>query len=199
MEGSLEDSVTTWMRKLRAGDGVATKWLWERYYPNMLRLARYKLGRTPCRGADEEDIALSAFKSFCNAAAHGRLSGPINQDNLRQLLFALTARKVVGQVRYESRRKRNGAPCEVELDSLATPEPGPELAAQLDEEMHRLLDRLGDQQLRSVALWKMDGLTSAEIAAQMGCSERTVERKLRVIRRLWQEGDPCDGTAGNGN
>jgi DNA-directed RNA polymerase specialized sigma24 family protein len=199
MEGSLEDSVTTWMRKLRAGDGVAAKWLWERYSPNMLRLARCKLGRTPCRGADEEDIALSAFKSFCHAAANGHFPGPINRDNLWQLLFALTARKVVGQVRYEGRRKRNGTRCEVELDGLAAPEPGPELAAQLDEEMQRLLDRLGDPQLRSVALGKMDGLTSAEIAAQMGCSERTVERKLRVIRRLWQEGGPCDGTSGNGN
>lgn len=199
MESALDDSVTIWMQKLRAGDGLAAKWLWERYYPNMLRLARCKLVRTPCRGADEEDIALSAFKSFCNAAAHGRLAGPINQENLWRLLFALTARKVAGQVRYEGRRKRNGATSEVELDGLAAPEPGPELAAQLDEELQRLLDRLGDSQLRTVALWKMDGLTSVEIAAQLGCSERTVERKLRVIRRLWQEEVPCDGTTGTGN
>jgi DNA-binding NarL/FixJ family response regulator len=36
----------------------------------------------------------------------------------------------------------------------------------------------------------MDGYSNEEIAQELGCVERTVERKLNVIRRVWQETDP---------
>jgi DNA-directed RNA polymerase specialized sigma24 family protein len=70
---------------------------------------------------------------------------------------------------------------------LLGPEPTPELAAQLAEEYHRLLDRLGDDTLRAVAQWKLEGWTNREIAARLGCVEHTVERKIRSIRWLWSE------------
>jgi DNA-directed RNA polymerase specialized sigma24 family protein len=38
-----------------------------------------------------------------------------------------------------------------------------------------------------VAVWKMEGYSNAEIAAKLPCVERTVERKLKLIRSLWQE------------
>jgi DNA-binding CsgD family transcriptional regulator len=42
-----------------------------------------------------------------------------------------------------------------------------------------------------VAVWKLEGYTNAEIAAKLDCTPRTVERKLRIIRGLWQrEGPP---------
>ena len=49
----------------------------------------------------------------------------------------------------------------------------------------RLLDRLGDETLRTVAVWKMEGETNAAIAARLGCVTSTVERKLQRIRDLW--------------
>lgn len=66
-------------------------------------------------------------------------------------------------------------------------EPTPEFALQVAEECQWLLDLLGDDGLRSVAVWKMEGYTVDEIAARLGCVPRTVERKLRVIRGLWGE------------
>ena len=70
-------------------------------------------------------------------------------------------------------------------------EPTPEFAAQVAEECQRLLDRLGDAGLREVALMKMEGHTNEEIAAQLNCGLRSVERKLRLIRGVWeQEGTP---------
>jgi DNA-directed RNA polymerase specialized sigma24 family protein len=33
----------------------------------------------------------------------------------------------------------------------------------------------------------MEGYTSAEIAQKLNCTVRTVERKLRLIRQVWEE------------
>ena len=52
-----------------------------------------------------------------------------------------------------------------------------------------LLDRLSPE-LRSVALWKMEGFTNVEIAQRLGCVAGTVERKLRVIRKIWEKESP---------
>jgi DNA-directed RNA polymerase specialized sigma24 family protein len=44
---------------------------------------------------------------------------------------------------------------------------------------------LPNEELRSVALWKLEGYTNQEIAGKLGCVAGTVERKLRVIRSIW--------------
>ena len=52
-----------------------------------------------------------------------------------------------------------------------------------------MLDRLSDTILRAIALWKMEGFTTEEIASKLDCTTRTVERKLQLIRRLWDRGE----------
>src|SRR5262249_54823927 len=66
------DPVTHWITQLKAGDRNAVQPLWERFFPQMVRLARQRLRDAPRRVADEEDVALSAFDSFCRGAAQGR-------------------------------------------------------------------------------------------------------------------------------
>jgi DNA-directed RNA polymerase specialized sigma24 family protein len=73
------------------------------------------------------------------------------------------------------------------LEQVLAREPTPALAAQLVEEYQRLLDRLDDPELRAVAVWKMAGDSTEEIAAKLRRSPRSVERKLQVIRRLWED------------
>jgi hypothetical protein len=58
-------SVPTLIAHLQAGDHEAAQPLWERYYPRLVGLARERLRGTQRRIADEEDVALSAFDSFC--------------------------------------------------------------------------------------------------------------------------------------
>jgi DNA-directed RNA polymerase specialized sigma24 family protein len=55
------------------------------------------------------------------------------------------------------------------------------------EECRRLLDGLADEEMRSIALWKMEGYSTEEIAEKLRCVPRTVERRLQVIRKLWGE------------
>jgi DNA-directed RNA polymerase specialized sigma24 family protein len=184
-------TVTQWLERLQAGDAAAAERLWERYFQRLVALARRKLADFPRRAADEEDVALSAFDSFCRGAAQGRFPRLDDRDNLWHLLVVITARKAQRLRRHETRQKRGGlqagAAEPADADLLIDREPTPEFAAQLAEEMQRLLDVLQDKELIAVAQWRMEGHTSAEIAARLGYVPRTVERKLNLIRRLWSE------------
>ena len=71
------------------------------------------------------------------------------------------------------------------IEQVIGDEPTPAFAAQVTEEYERLLDKLADDSLRRVAVWKMEGLTASEIAARLNCSHRTVARKLDAIRVIW--------------
>ena len=194
-------SVTYWIDRLKAGDPAAAQKLWEDYFQRLVSLARVKLQATPRRAADEEDVALSAFHSFCCGAEEGRFPRLSDRDDLWQLLVLLTARKAANLVRRERRHKRGGGKVlnasalaagavpgeESGFLNLIGREPDPGFAAQVAEECRRLLERLGDPTLRAVAVWKMEGHTNDEIAAKIGRCTGTVERKLSLIRSIWEE------------
>lgn len=67
-----DESVSEWIDDLKAGSETAAQQVWQRYFEKLVRLARRKLRSAPRRMADEEDVALSAFDSFCRHAACGR-------------------------------------------------------------------------------------------------------------------------------
>lgn len=184
-------SVTQWLALLQAGDVAGAQPLWQRYFLRLVGLARKKLqGRKPRLG-DEEDIALSAFHSFCRAAEQGRFPQLADRRDLWQILVLLTARKTWRLLKHEGRKKRGGtaSPTDADVERLVGQEPSPEFAAQMADELERLLGRLGSDELRQIAMWKMEGYTSEEIARKLGCVVRSVERKLWTMRRLWQEED----------
>jgi len=190
---SSEGSITHWLGQLQAGDPAAAQPLWERYFRQLVDLARRKLLGARPRSADEEDVALSAFDSFCRGLQRGRFPDLQDRDNLWKLLVVLTARKACHLLRDERRLKRGGGQpagaCQ-ELEHVASLEPSPEFAAELAENCQRLLDILGNAELRTIALSKMEGATTEEIARELNCAPRTVERKLRLIRRLWDHECP---------
>ena len=90
------DPVTLWIGQLQAGDPAATRPLWDRYFHRLVGLARKRLRGSPRRAADEEDVALSAFASFCRGVEHGRFPRLEDQDDLWRLLVTITARKAAG-------------------------------------------------------------------------------------------------------
>src|SRR4051794_11084392 len=105
---SSEGSVSQWLRQLRAGDAGAAQQLWERYFHRLVGFARRKLAGLPRPSADEEDVALSAFQSFCRSAEQGRLPHLLDRHNLWRLLLVITGRKAAHLVRDEGRLKRGG-------------------------------------------------------------------------------------------
>jgi DNA-directed RNA polymerase specialized sigma24 family protein len=194
-------SVSRWLQQLSAGDRRAVERLWERYYPRLVELARRRLQGLPALQNDAEDVALSAFASFCRGAEGGRFPRLLDRDGLWHLLVVLTARKAANLVRDSLRARRDlnrvqGLPAAADsgpdaagpsFAELIADEPDPQFAAEAAEEYRRLLAALGSPVLRSVAVWKMEGHTNEEIAAKLGRSLPTVERKLRLIRKLWED------------
>jgi DNA-directed RNA polymerase specialized sigma24 family protein len=183
-----DGSVTRWIGGLKAGDAAALQRLWERYWERLISLARR--GFADCRrlGADEEDVLQSVFDSLFRCAQIGRFPKLNDRDDLLQILLMLTKRKAANARKREF--KQSGGHARSWRDDLAemvAEEPGPAFAAQVAEECRSLLGRLGHPDLQSIAVLKMEGRTNHEIAVRMKRSVPTVERKLRLIRSIWQD------------
>jgi DNA-directed RNA polymerase specialized sigma24 family protein len=199
MPDESQGSITQWIADLKGGDPGAANGLWERYFTRMVELARARLKASGGRdaGSDEEDAALSAFDSLCAGLARGQFPRLSDREDLWRLLVVITTRKVMEQARRQLREKRGGGlvrPAADLADSgpdddgilarAVGSEPTPEFAAMVAEEYRRLLERLDDDVLRKVAVLRMEGHTSDEIAEHLGCARRTVARQLALIRRI---------------
>jgi DNA-directed RNA polymerase specialized sigma24 family protein len=195
---SPQSSVSHWLEGLKEGDSQAAAPLWERYCDRLVRLARRKLGHAPRRVADEEDVALSAFNSLCLGARNGRFPALADRDSLWGLLVFITAQKAADHIAHESRKKRGGGKVrghsalvdgdrdsgEEDFDRFFAAAPGPVTLNVWAEEYDRLLKRLGDDMLRTIAELRLQGYTVDEIAGRLGLARRTVHRKLHLIRSI---------------
>jgi hypothetical protein len=184
MASAHDDSVTDWIKALRDGDHFdeAAQRLWERYFAQLVLLARTRLRSAPRGPADEEDAALSAFDSLCRGVAADRFVNLDGREELWRLLVTMTVRKATNQYQRERYLKRGGGRVISEaalvgvesnepagLDQFVGREPTPEFAALMADECRRLFDILRDDTLRQVALLKMEGYGNDQIAAQLCC------------------------------
>src|SRR5262249_6130936 len=141
-----DGSVTNWIKELKAGRERAAQRLWERYFARLIELARTRLQDVAKRAADEEDVAQSAFASFCHGAREGKFGQLQDRHNLWRLLFGITANKARVLKERERAGKRGGGKIYDEsilgrlrgladelrgLEQIASSEPTPELVAQL--------------------------------------------------------------------
>jgi RNA polymerase sigma factor (sigma-70 family) len=186
--------VTRWLQQLKAGDHEAARPLWERYFPRVVALARDRLRGQPRAAADEEDVALSAFDSFCRNAERGRFPRLDDRDRLWALLMTIVTRKACDLARREGRERRDWrrtAPLDAGEGDPPARDLTPALAAELAEESGRLLGLLPDDELRALAVRKLEGYTNEEIAGLLGCSLAKVERRMVLIRKNWEKEVPA--------
>jgi DNA-directed RNA polymerase specialized sigma24 family protein len=195
-----DEPVTRWLRQLEAGDEAAARQLWQRYYDELVELARVRFGTSPRRVIDEEDVALSVLRCLYDGAPRGQYADIVNRQELWQLLATITVRKVIDKQRLLSKQKRgggqvrgdsvlqenNGERVGAGFDQFRSESASPEMLAIAAEEYQRLMSLLGDERLRQIAECKLEGYTNEEIAGQVGLACRSIERKLQRIRQAWE-------------
>ncbi len=198
-DDSVYDTVVAWVERLQEGDEAAATEIWEAYYRRLLGLARARMNQLPKRDVDEEDIVINAFDSFFRGVKQQRFIDLADRTSLWRILAMLTSRKVAREIERRMSQKRGqgkvrgesvfqptddneaGRLGDVEWDSKQQPD----FLAQMREEMDVLLARLEDDELRAIAMMKLEGSTNQEIADHLEVTERTVERKVKKIRDAW--------------
>ncbi len=189
-------NVSHWIDLVKAGDSVAANRLWQHYFDRLVRAVRGRLAGQNRAVSDEEDIVLSVFDSFYHAAERGRFPDLADRDDLWRLLLRMSARKIVDKRRRDGRQRRGGGENVVSLDQPGDEgmifdaigdEPSPEMVLMMRESVEELFSHLGVGQLRDLAGSKLEGYSNAELAQRFGCSERTIERRLHLIREKLQQ------------
>ena len=190
------NDVSHWIDQVKYGDSAAANRIWQHYFERLVRSVRRRLSGQNRAVSDEEDIVLSVFDSFYAAAEKGRFPELSDRDDLWRLLLRMSARKVIDKRRHDLRQRRGG---DVEIRSLDDggddetvieaigDAPSPEMVLMVQESVEKFFSHLGVGQLRDLAGAKLEGYSNAELARRFGCSERTIERRLHLIREKCQQ------------
>lgn len=162
------------VRRAAAGELEAFAELYARFYGGTLRLAFAMTGSRETA----EDATQEIFM---------RVYGRLHQFERRAKFSTWFHRIAVNHcLRFRARAWARRA--ERAADDLASPDAErPEdaiLRAQLHDEVHRALISLRPKQRVIVILKEIEGLTYAEIADRVGCSEGTVASRLARARQL---------------
>ena len=181
-------------------DAIAA--LWEQWYPALAKFAEKRLAALGVRqrAFNGEDVAASALVSFFRAVQRDRFPKLDSEDGLFRLLRSITIRKVIDRKRQSQTLKAGSGEVRGEsafgshsslenalgIDAVQGESPSPEWIAMMEEECQGLFALLPDAELQSIACLRLEGYSNTEIAAKIGKSVATVERRLREIRACWK-------------
>jgi DNA-directed RNA polymerase specialized sigma24 family protein len=192
-------SITAWLCRLQTDEELALSRLHQRLWPLLLERARRRLKKAPIRFANEEDVAQEAFWAFCTRLKAGLLPRLSDRHDLLAFLTHVIACKACNLIESELGTKKRGGgrvQHEAALDASGTGSlvrvleqfegkaTDPLENVLLDDCYNHFVMSLGDG-LRQFAELHLLGSTNREIAAALNCDERTVARKLALIRARW--------------
>ncbi len=195
-----DPGITAILRRIEnKRDEDACDRLWQAYFERVIRIVRQRLSPLSSRDASEDDVALSAMKSFYRAAENGALASINDRDGLWKFLAMLAARKARAANRRNMTECRGAGNVVVFTDlqeALAGKQKAerPEAVdlatdaafiGQLLLESAERLKSLPSQRLQRIAALRMEGYELEEIAKLVGMSRSAVSNKLKLIRDLW--------------
>ena len=194
------NSISQQMLEVKLHDEAAMAALWEQYYPVLAKFAEKRLTALGVRqrAFNGEDVAASALLSFLRAVQRNRFPALDSEDGLFRLLRRITIRKVIDRKRQSQTLKAGNGDVRGEsafgshsnsgigIDAVQGESPSPEWIAMMEEECQGLFALLPDAELQSIACLRLEGYSNTEIAAKIGKSVATVERRLSEIRACWK-------------
>ena len=180
-----------WLEKVVAGDETAVNELVEDFYQQLVRVARRKLTGMPPQIADEEGAVISALRSFFSAVQNGQFSQFNSENDLWKILATITARKAVRQLRVHWKQSGEAGRVsrDVETCQLVSRFSSPVDEAIIIEECDRSLAQLKDPVLKQIAMMRLEGFETNDIAERLSIHVRSVQRKLKLIEAKWLESD----------
>ncbi|MEM9825828.1 MAG: ECF-type sigma factor [Planctomycetota bacterium] len=188
-----------WLAAIREGESRQVEALWQRYFGTLANSVRGRLTSRGRRFEDEEDIALSAIRTFCRRAAADEFAQLASEHELWKLLLTIAIRKANHSHRRARAARRGGAAHIVgsttEEDSaadpiagipdMATPEPDDDLDAH--EAFCEAFDAMPDDATRDVILLRLQGANNQEIAGMLNINQRNVQRRLKRAESIWRQ------------
>ncbi len=172
---SLEDAA----RRVQRGDASAFRVIVEATAARLVRLSARIMGSV----TEAEDVVQEAYVKAHRALAEGRFD---ERSRVETWLH-----RIVVNASLDARRKRKhetrNAP-----DEAATSSDGLGAVSTIEEtlalrELATWLDELPDDQRTALLLKSVEGMSSAEVAEVLGCSEGAVEQKLVRARATLRE------------
>lgn len=164
--------------------------LWEQYFPRLVALARKLLPSKIRQSGDEQDAAQSALISFWHRIRQG-FDPELDRNEIWRMLVTITRNKAIRMAKRERSLKRGSGqviresdfgPDQPTLDTISG-YVEPESLDVLTTEYLSILD----EGLQQFTLLRLAGFTNREIKQILQVSESTVERKLRIVRRIWSD------------
>lgn len=186
---SVVGSVSQLIAQAKDGDEFALAELHERYWPALVNIARGRLKGAPIRDRDAEDVAQTAFIALYQNLKANRLPDVGNRLQLLALLSHIVACRAINEIKRVMTQKQGGGQVVTgsPIDLLVrSDEHSPIQKAILNDCYHYYVNGLSNN-LRPIAELHLAGFTNREIAQKLNCVERTVERKIALLRVRWQE------------
>lgn len=175
------------IRRLLGKDETAAGEVIDRYSDRLVRLARHRLRSMPVQVADDEGAVISAFRSFFSGLAKDEFSSIRSHEDLWKLLATITIRKSIRQLRRHWKKSGEGGKRDESIDvrEILNNEPSAEEVTSLLDECDHKIQQMNDETLKRIAILTLAGHTTSEISRQMKIHQRTVQRKLEIIRNEW--------------
>lgn len=157
--------------------------LFATYLPKIIRLAEYNIDSRYRSKFDADDIAATVFRTVFRRISEGKFQFD-DDDSLWKQLVTITLRRISNKVRNENAGKRSinrevGSVDEIRIALSKEPDPS-EVAAFLDT-IGQIGQQLDDKGLHVLEL-RMAGCSYSEISEKLGMADRSVGRKVKLIK-----------------
>ncbi|MFK7737193.1 MAG: RNA polymerase sigma factor [Pirellulaceae bacterium] len=184
VNASKHDVTIAWLDDLADGKPIAVEQFWEKYGDSLQRVAERQIASWLRHRVDPEDVVQSACRTFFRRAGEGKFSIE-SKDELWKLMLTITLNKVRMQARFHTRNRRSVSK-EQAIPEEANLQPAEWDHAIENVEIQDMLEAAfegKEGERREVLEMWLEGKTQKEIAAEIGCSERTVRRIQDRIRK----------------